>query len=153
MISISSQLGSRFLNEIPLKELPSCSYVTQCMLRQGLGSFVLVLGNLDRMHLGKQLLPSMIAVSCCIYTRLCKISAKASQLCSITIRREEADNSFLPRKDSRECLPVHSIFSVQVFQATKNLCCIKQSSFLLKAWVSHVVDMKLQVTSVHYGQN
>lgn len=62
---------------------------------------MLVLCNLDRMYLGKQLLPCTITVSCCIYTRLQNFSqsTQASQLYSTTMRREKADNSCLPRKD------------------------------------------------------
>lgn len=51
------------------------------------------------------------------------------------------------------CSPVHGILPVEVFQAAQDLCRVKQGPLLLEARITHVVDMELQVTPVHDGQN
>lgn len=49
--------------------------------------------------------------------------------------------------------PVDRVLAVQVFQAAQDLCRVEQGSLLLEAGVPHVVDVELQVTPVHDGQN
>lgn len=42
---------------------------------------------------------------------------------------------------------------MEVFQAAQDLCRVKQGSLLLEARVTHVVDVELEITPVHDGQN
>lgn len=49
--------------------------------------------------------------------------------------------------------PVDDPLSMQVLQTTADLCCIKDGTLFIKTWVSHVIDMKLQVTAIHYSQH
>lgn len=49
--------------------------------------------------------------------------------------------------------PVNDAFSVQVLQAAADLCGVEHSSPLVEARIPHVIDVKLQVPTVHEGQN
>lgn len=48
-------------------------------------------------------------------------------------------------------LPVHNSFPLQILQTTAQLGGIENSSLLLKARLAQVVDVKLQVPSIHNG--
>lgn len=53
----------------------------------------------------------------------------------------------------RQHAPVHNPLLVQVLQATADLSSIESCPGLLKTSLSHVVDMELEVPSIHEGQH
>lgn len=50
-------------------------------------------------------------------------------------------------------LPVNNPLPVQVLQAAADLCSVEDGSILIKTCLTHVVDVKLQVTAVHESQH
>lgn len=54
---------------------------------------------------------------------------------------------------SVEALPVDDGFSVQMLESTADLSSVKLDPVLLEARRAHVVDVKLQVSSIHDGQH
>lgn len=50
-------------------------------------------------------------------------------------------------------LPVHNPLPLKVLQATAQLCGVENRSVLFKAGVAQVVDVELQVSSIHKGQH
>lgn len=54
---------------------------------------------------------------------------------------------------SVEALPVDDGFSVQMLESTADLSSVKLDPVLLEARCAHVVDVKLQVSSIHDGQH
>lgn len=47
--------------------------------------------------------------------------------------------------------PVDDPFPMQVLQAAADLRSVEDGSLFIEARVSHVIDMKLEVTSIHYS--
>lgn len=56
-------------------------------------------------------------------------------------------------KVSSLCPPVHRVLVVQVLQSTQNLGRIEKGTLLLEARGAHVVDVELEVTPIHDGQD
>lgn len=54
---------------------------------------------------------------------------------------------------TRQHAPVHYPLLVQVLEATADLSSIESCPGLLKTSLSHVVDMELEVPSIHEGQH
>lgn len=50
-------------------------------------------------------------------------------------------------------LPVDDGFPVQMLESTADLSSVELDPVLLKAWRAHVVDVKLEVSTIHDGQH
>ncbi len=55
--------------------------------------------------------------------------------------------------DGRGHRPVDDALSVQVLQAAADLCRVEDGSLLVETRFAHVIDVKLEVSSVHEGQH
>ena len=58
-----------------------------------------------------------------------------------------------PGREGHAPAPVHDTLPVQVLQATADLCCVEDSPSLREASLAHVVDVELEVASVHQRQH
>lgn len=49
--------------------------------------------------------------------------------------------------------PVDNPLSVQILEATADFSSVEDGPLLVKTGVAHVIDVKLKVTAIHYGQH
>lgn len=62
-----------------------------------------------------------------------------------------AEETWKSTSNCRRHSPVNNSLSLQILQTTAQLCSIENSPFFIKARISHVIYVKLQIPSIHYG--